>query len=79
MDVACKTERNLCYQIVVEGALDADWGTWFSDLVVDVGEDVAGRPVTTLTGPVADQAALRSILNKVWDLNLTLISVKRAL
>ena len=33
--------------------------------------------ITTLTGPVADQAALRGILTKVWDLNLTLISVTR--
>ena len=33
--------------------------------------------VTTLTGPVADQSALRGILSKIWDLNLTLISVRR--
>lgn len=30
-----------------------------------------------MTGPVADQAALRGILSKVWDLNLTLLSVTR--
>ena len=30
-----------------------------------------------LTGPVMDQAALRGILHRVWDLNLTLISVVR--
>jgi len=34
-----------------------------------------GLLVTTLTGPVADQAALRGILCKLWDLNLTLISI----
>jgi hypothetical protein len=27
--------------------------------------------VTTLSGLVPDQAALRGILNKLWDLNLT--------
>ena len=32
-------------------------------------------PTTLLTGPVADQAALRGLLNKIWDLNLSLISV----
>jgi hypothetical protein len=31
--------------------------------------------VTTLTGPVADQAALRGMLSKIWDLNLALIAV----
>jgi len=34
-----------------------------------------GLPVTTRTGLVADQAALRGILCKLWDLNLTLISI----
>lgn len=34
-------------------------------------------PITELTGPVVDQAALRSLLSKIWDLNLTLISVAR--
>ena len=33
--------------------------------------------VTTMTGPVTDQAALRGILEKIWDLNLTLLSVTR--
>ena len=33
--------------------------------------------IATLIGPVANQAALRGILCKLWDLNLTLISVRR--
>jgi len=32
---------------------------------------------TILSGPVTDQAALRGLLNKIWDLNLTLISLER--
>jgi hypothetical protein len=31
--------------------------------------------ITTLTGPVPDQAALRGMLIKIWDLNLILLSV----
>jgi hypothetical protein len=34
-------------------------------------------PITVLSGPVADQAALRSLLSKIWDLNLTVISMAR--
>jgi hypothetical protein len=34
-------------------------------------------PTTTLVGPVVDQAALRGLLCRLWDLNLTLISVRR--
>jgi len=30
-----------------------------------------------MTGAVIDQAKLRGIINKLWDLNLTLISVNR--
>jgi hypothetical protein len=35
-----------------------------------------GTPVTVLTSTV-DQAALRGIVSRIWDLNLTLISVTR--
>jgi hypothetical protein len=34
-------------------------------------------PITNLSGPVVDQAKLRGIMNKLWDLNLAVISVKR--
>jgi hypothetical protein len=36
-----------------------------------------GRPVTTLTGELPDQSALRGLLAKLWNLNLALISVNR--
>ena len=75
MEDVHKTGQYQHYRIVVEGALDAVWGEWFSDLqiAVDDGNDA----ITTLSGPVADQAALRGILNKLWDLNLSVILVKR--
>ncbi|OQY18769.1 MAG: hypothetical protein B6I34_10300 [Anaerolineaceae bacterium 4572_32.1] len=60
------------YRIRVEGKLDEGWSDWFDGMTVTFESDT-----TTLTGTVADQAALRGILTKIWDLNLTLISVKR--
>ena len=66
------------YQITVQGPLDPEWTAWLHDLTLTSAE-VDGQPVTTLSGSVADQAALRGILNKLWDLNLTVISVKRDL
>jgi hypothetical protein len=62
------------YQIKVQGNLDERWSDWFSGLTVIVGAESETPPVTTLTGSM-DQATLRGILNKIWDLNLTLISV----
>ena len=65
------------YRIVVRGHVAPHWSQWFADLAVTRTQDAGGLPVTVLTGPVADQPALRGILNKLWDLNLTLISVAR--
>jgi hypothetical protein len=65
------------YEIQVQGELDQGWELWFTDLSVTLSHTSGQSPVTTLVGPVADQAALRGILCKLWDLNLTLISVRR--
>lgn len=65
------------YQITVAGKLDRQWCDWFGDMAVSVGQAPDGTLVTTLSGVAADQATLRGILNKIWDLNLTLISVIR--
>jgi hypothetical protein len=61
------------YRIKVQGRLDTErWSDWFTGLTITVENEYP--PVTALTGPV-DQAALRGILNRLWDLNLALISV----
>jgi hypothetical protein len=65
------------YEIQVQGELDQDWQQYFNGLAVTLAHE-RQQPVTTiLTGPVADQAALRGMLCRLWDLNLTLISVRR--
>ena len=63
------------YQIKVQGRLDEGWSDWFSGMTVTF--ECGSAPITTLTGAVADQSALRGILTKLWDLNLRLISVAR--
>jgi hypothetical protein len=65
-------DRPQTYQIKVQGKLDEGWSDWFSGMTVTLGSNIS-----VLTGPVADQAALRGILTKIWDLNLTLIFVRR--
>lgn len=67
-----KTDERVVYQIKVQGKLDDRWSEWFSGLTIAVESDEP--PITMMTG-VIDQAALRGILNKVWDLNLALVSV----
>lgn len=60
------------YQIRVQGRLEERWSDWFDNFTI-----LGDGNQTILTGPVADQAALRGLLNKIWDLNLTLISLER--
>ncbi len=60
------------YEIRVEGILDGHWKNWFEGLRVD-GEGSH----TIIAGPLADQAALHGVLNKIRDLGLPLISVRR--
>jgi len=65
------------YRIEVGGRLDEKWSDWFNGMAVTFESVGDGSPSTTLTGPVADQAKLRGILAKIWDLGLTVISVTR--
>jgi predicted nucleotide-binding protein (sugar kinase/HSP70/actin superfamily) len=50
---------------------------WFSEMDMTLEEDNEGNPVTVLSGPVIDQAALNGLLNKIWNLNLTVLSVEQ--
>lgn len=61
------------YQIRLRGVLDERWTGWFSGL--EICMECADPPITLLTAPIPDQSRLRGILNKAWDLNLTVLSV----
>ena len=65
------------YEIRVEGELDEDWVDWFDGMAIAAEKTGAGLAATTLAGPIRDQPALRGMLSKLWDLNLTLISLRR--
>ena len=59
------------YEIRLQGHLDSRWTAWFDGLTLT--HDSNGT--TIIHGPVADQAALHGLLQKVRDLGLPLISV----
>ena len=59
------------YQFRIREYLDDELAVWFSPLTI--AHEVNG--VTTLLGPVRDQAELHGLLIKIRDLNLTLLSV----
>jgi hypothetical protein len=70
-------EEACVYQIRVEGRLDASWSTWLNGMTMACEAERGGQPITILTGPIADQSALRGTLNRIWDLNLIVVSVER--
>jgi len=59
------------YEIRLKGHLDSRWAAWFDGLSLTNSSD----GTTILCGPVADQAALHGLLQKVRDLGLPLISI----
>ena len=63
------------YQIGVrvEGHLDERWADWLHGLTFTHETD----GTTTLSGPLADQAALHGVLNRIRDLALPIVSVRR--
>jgi hypothetical protein len=66
-------EPPVTYQIRIKEHLDPALAAWFAPL------EIANKPggEATLTGPVADQAALHGLINKVFNRNLTLLAVNR--
>jgi len=65
------------YQITVEGKIDPSWSEWLDDLQLVSRKETNGMICTTLSGALTDQAALRGLLNRLWDLNLVLCSIQQ--
>ena len=63
------------YQIIVEGLITEDWSGWLNGMALDIQQEASGMTLTILSGVLSDQAALRGLLNRLWDLNLVLRSV----
>ncbi len=61
------------YQIRVRGQLDESWSDWLGGLVIT--PQTNGE--TLLTGPMIDQAALHGTLDKLYAMNLPLLSIMR--
>jgi hypothetical protein len=77
MNLEAKPGNKPAYQIKVQGKLNQCWSDWLGGVTFSYERENVESPITTLIVPIADQSALRGTLNKLWDLNLTLLSVVR--
>jgi hypothetical protein len=59
------------YEIKIKGHLDPIWSEWFESLQLIYLEG----DITLLSGSLPDQAALHGLIERIRDLNLTLISI----
>lgn len=60
------------YEVRLDGALDARWSHWFEGLRIENQGDQ-----TLLSGTLPDQPALHGVLEKVRDLGLSIVTVRR--
>jgi len=64
------------YLIQIEGWIGERWAHWFEDTIMCF-EQAPGRRAGRHAERHGVQAALRGLLSRIWDLNLTVLAVTR--
>ena len=64
------------YRIEVQGHLSQNWSDRFGAMQLFLPAPQLENPVAVLQGRVSDQAELAGILNSLYELHLTLLSVQ---
>lgn len=68
-----RTKQENKYRIRIKGILNLSLAGWLEDITVIPQE----HGETLLVGQFADQPALRGLLDQLWNLNFTVLSVER--
>lgn len=64
------------YEVWIQGTLDSTWITQMSIESLRQLPEAEGGQITVLTATFRDQAELRGLLDRIYNLNLPLISVR---
>jgi hypothetical protein len=70
------SSRPLYCCITVRGRVAPHWSRWLEALQFSYRLSEDGDDMTDLTGSLPDQSALQGVLNRIWNLNLTVLSVR---
>lgn len=62
------------YQIIVQGKIDPSWTSRLAGMNISERRSENGEIETVLVGRLADQTALSSVLNSLYDLHLPVVS-----
>ena len=71
-----KIDQSATYCIRVAGYLDENWSARLGGLEINPTGQAGKQAVTTLSGPIIDQAALFGVLKALYDMRLPLLSVE---
>ena len=69
-------DKPATYCIQVAGYLDENWSARLGGLHINPSGEDEKAAVTTLSGPMIDQAALFGVLKALYDMRLPLLSVE---
>jgi hypothetical protein len=64
------------YRIVVDGYMEEDLSDYLAGMRVEGSQRADGTPITTLTGRIADQGQLNSVINAIYSMHLPVLAVE---
>ena len=64
------------YRIRIQGHLDDGFSDYLGGMVITRAFTAQKKPMTILVGQLRDQAALSGVLNELYDMRKSLISVE---
>ena len=68
-------KKSAIYKIVVKGEINEEMSERLWGLQARKYKSENHKPITTIVGHINDQAALAGILNMLYDMHMTVISV----
>jgi hypothetical protein len=68
-------QKAAVYQIVVQGEISKKWSNRLGGMQIEIHRPLGEDPLSTLVGQINDQSALSGVLNTLYDLHFTIISV----
>ena len=70
-------DRPAAYQIIVQGRIDPNMSDLLGGMTIQIKSGEGDPPATILNGELRDQAALAGVLNTIYELHLSVLSVER--